>query len=123
MINVQNLLDLFLTDKIIEDMGNWYPRVVAVMSCVLPTMYIAFSMACVFTLFWALWKLVSGVLLKMIVYFIPKYREWLINSKGKRYRISWSNNLYILEEFELPCNDLKYIAKFNTLEDALQILF
>lgn len=60
MINVENLLNLFLTEKIIEDMGCWYPRVLAVMSCVLPTMYVCFSMACVLVLFWSIWKLVSG---------------------------------------------------------------
>lgn len=61
MINVENLLNLFLTPSIIESMGGWYPRVIAVMSCVVPTMYVAFSMLCVFSLLLAVYKLVSGV--------------------------------------------------------------
>lgn len=37
---VENLLMQFITQDTIEKMGAWYPRVLAVMSCVIPTAYL-----------------------------------------------------------------------------------
>lgn len=59
MFTVESILDFFLTDTIIESMGNWYPRVIAVMSCVIPTMYIAFTFVSVLYLLYAVWKILS----------------------------------------------------------------
>lgn len=56
----------------------------------------------------------------MTAKYISDYKEWLVNSIGRRYIISRSNNVFILEEIEPPCNDLKYISEFNTLGDALE---
>lgn len=60
MFTVSEILDLFLTDEIIETMGNWYPRVCAVMSCVIPTMYLAFGFLLAGAFIFALWKVVTG---------------------------------------------------------------
>ena len=46
MYTVQNILNMFIDTELQETMGNWYPRVCAVMSCVIPTMYIAFCLFC-----------------------------------------------------------------------------
>lgn len=34
------IMDIFMTDGLIEKLGNWYPRVLAVMSCVIPFTFI-----------------------------------------------------------------------------------
>lgn len=34
------IIDIFMTDGLIEKLGNWYPRVLAVMSCVIPFTFI-----------------------------------------------------------------------------------
>lgn len=59
MFTVESILDFFLTEPIIEIMGNWYPRVIAVMSCVIPTMYIAFTFVSVLYLLYAVWRILS----------------------------------------------------------------
>ena len=59
MFTVEDLMDLFLTPTIIESMGNWYPRVLAVMSCVIPTMYILFTFVTVAIILGCVWKLVT----------------------------------------------------------------
>lgn len=59
MFEVQDILDFFLSPDLIDTMGNWYPRVVAVMSCVIPTMYIAFCMICVVMLLACIWRLTA----------------------------------------------------------------
>jgi hypothetical protein len=59
MYTVQNILNMFIDSELQETMGNWYPRVCAVMSCVIPTMYIAFIMVCVAFCLYALWRFVS----------------------------------------------------------------
>lgn len=59
MFTVESILDFFLTDTIIESMGNWYPRVIAVMSCVIPTMYLAFTFVSVLYLLYSVWKILS----------------------------------------------------------------
>lgn len=40
MIVTEYIMDLFMTDGLIEKLGNWYPRVLAVMSCVIPFTFI-----------------------------------------------------------------------------------
>lgn len=59
MFEVQDILDFFLSPELIDSMGNWYPRVVAVMSCVIPTMYIAFCMVCAVMLLACIWRLTA----------------------------------------------------------------
>lgn len=34
------IMDIFMTDGLIDKLGNWYPRVLAVMSCVIPFTFI-----------------------------------------------------------------------------------
>lgn len=58
MFTVQDVMDLFLTDTVIENLGNWYPRVLAVMSCVIPTLYILFTFLTVSIILGCVWKLV-----------------------------------------------------------------
>lgn len=58
MFTVQDVMDLFLTETVIENMGNWYPRVLAVMSCVIPTLYILFTFVTVAIILGCIWKLV-----------------------------------------------------------------
>lgn len=60
MFTVQDILEIFLTEQIIETMGNWYPRVCAVMSCLIPTMYLAFGFFLAGSFIVALWKVVTG---------------------------------------------------------------
>lgn len=43
---IPELLDNFLTPQMIENMGNWYPRVLAVMACVVPTIVLCFCGWC-----------------------------------------------------------------------------
>lgn len=37
---IDYILSMFIDDRAIEIMGNWYPRVYAVMSCVIPFVFI-----------------------------------------------------------------------------------
>lgn len=37
---VKSIMDLFINPELIEILGNWYPRVMAVMSCVIPFVFI-----------------------------------------------------------------------------------
>lgn len=60
MFTVEELMNLFLTESIIEAMGNWYPRVLAVMSCVIPFAYLLFAFSLVYLLLYGLWKVVTG---------------------------------------------------------------
>ena len=46
----------------------------------------------------------------MTAKYISDYKEWLVNSIGRRYMISRSNNVFILEEIEPPSNDLNYLS-------------
>lgn len=34
------IMNIFMTENLIDRLGNWYPRVLAVMSCVIPAMFI-----------------------------------------------------------------------------------
>ena len=52
-------MNMFLTETVIENMGNWYPRVLAVMSCVIPAMYILFTFTTVCIILGCIWKLVT----------------------------------------------------------------
>lgn len=58
MFTVEHIMDMFLTDTVIENMGNWYPRVLAVMSCVIPTAYILFTFVIVAIILACVWKVV-----------------------------------------------------------------
>lgn len=60
MFTVQEIMDLFLTESVIESMGNWYPRVLAVMSCVIPFSYLLFGFALVLLLLYGIWRVVTG---------------------------------------------------------------
>ena len=57
-MTVETILNYFLTPDIIEVMGNWYPRVVAVMSCVIPTLYLLFIMVTVVIILACVWRLI-----------------------------------------------------------------
>lgn len=59
MFTIENIMDMFLTEPVIESMGNWYPRVLAVMSCVIPTAYILFTFATVCIILGCVWKVVT----------------------------------------------------------------
>lgn len=59
MYEVQEILDFFISQEMVETMGNWWPRVVAVMSCVIPFMYILFAMVCVILLLFSVYRLVG----------------------------------------------------------------
>lgn len=58
MFTVEDIMNLFLSETVIENMGNWYPRVLAVMSCVIPAMYICFTFVTVCIILACVWKLV-----------------------------------------------------------------
>lgn len=60
MFTVEEIMDLFLTETIIESMGNWYPRVLAVMSCVIPFSYLLFGFALSLLLLYGIWRVVTG---------------------------------------------------------------
>lgn len=60
MFTVQEIMDLFLTESVIEAMGNWYPRVLAVMSCVIPFAYLLFGFALSLLLLYGIWRVVTG---------------------------------------------------------------
>lgn len=59
MFTIESIMDMFLTETVIESMGNWYPRVLAVMSCVIPAMYILFTFVTVCIILGCIWKLVT----------------------------------------------------------------
>lgn len=58
MYTVEDLMNFFVSQNVIDSMGNWYPRVLAVMSCVIPTLYILFTFATVCIILSCVWKLV-----------------------------------------------------------------
>ena len=60
MFTVEEIMNLFLSETIIENMGNWYPRVLAVMSCVIPFVYLVFAMLCALFLLRAVYRLLAG---------------------------------------------------------------
>lgn len=59
MFTVETIMDMFLTETVVEDMGNWYPRVLAVMSCVIPTAYILFTFITVGIILACVWKVIA----------------------------------------------------------------
>lgn len=59
MYEVQEILDFFISSEMVESMGNWWPRVIAVMSCVIPTMYLLFAMVCVILLLVSIYRIVG----------------------------------------------------------------
>lgn len=60
MFTVEEIMNLFLSETIIETLGNWYPRVIAVMSCVIPFTYLLFAMFCVLFLLYSVYRLLAG---------------------------------------------------------------
>lgn len=52
---IPDLLNNFFTPQMIEDMGNWYPRVLAVMACVVPTIVLCFGGWCFAYIVKSLW--------------------------------------------------------------------
>lgn len=58
MFTVESIMNMFLTETVIESMGNWYPRVLAVMSCVIPCLYILFTFVTVGIILACIWKVV-----------------------------------------------------------------
>lgn len=58
MFTIESIMNMFLTEQVIDDMGNWYPRVLAVMSCVIPTAYILFTFVTVCIILGCVWKVV-----------------------------------------------------------------
>lgn len=58
MFTVEDIMKFFVSDTIIDSMGNWWPRVLAVMSCVIPALYITFTFATVCIILACIWKLV-----------------------------------------------------------------
>lgn len=59
MYEVQEILEFFISSEMVETMGNWWPRVIAVMSCVIPTMYLLFAMVCVIMLLVSIYRIVG----------------------------------------------------------------
>lgn len=59
MYEVQEILEFFISPEMIESMGNWWPRVIAVMSCVIPFMYLLFAMVCVILLLVSIYRIVG----------------------------------------------------------------
>lgn len=53
---VEDIMNMFITDNQIADLGNWYPRVLAVMSCVIPTLFIMASFAFIGLILWAVYR-------------------------------------------------------------------
>lgn len=53
---VEDIMNMFITDNQIADLGNWYPRVLAVMSCVIPTLFILASFAFIGLILWAVYR-------------------------------------------------------------------
>lgn len=58
MYTVEDLMNFFVSQNVIDSMGNWWPRVLAVMSCVIPTLYIVFTFTTVCIILACIWKLV-----------------------------------------------------------------
>lgn len=59
MFTVEEIMNFFVSQEIIEAMGNWWPRVLAVMSCVIPTIYIAFTFVSVLYVLYSIWRVLS----------------------------------------------------------------
>lgn len=59
MFTVQQIMEYFVSSDVIETMGNWWPRVLAVMSCVIPALYLGFTFVTVGIILGIIWKLVT----------------------------------------------------------------
>lgn len=60
MINVQTIIDFFLSTDLISTMGECaYQRTIFVLSVVLPVMYLGFSMALCLLLLFGVFKVVT----------------------------------------------------------------
>ena len=58
MFTVEEIMNYFVSQNVIDSMGNWWPRVLAVMSCVIPAMYIGFTFVTVCVILACVWKVV-----------------------------------------------------------------
>ena len=56
----------------------------------------------------------------MNVKYLSDTDEFLVDSAGRRYRLSYFQAQYLLEEIEPPCNDLRYVQDFKSLGEALE---
>lgn len=60
MINVQTIIDLFLSNELITNMGECaYQRTIYTLSVILPIMYLGFSMALCLLLLYGVFKVVT----------------------------------------------------------------
>lgn len=53
---VSDIMDMFIDQNAIDILGNWYPRVYAVMCCVIPFTFILASFAFVGLILWAVYR-------------------------------------------------------------------
>ena len=56
---VEELLTLFISPDTVERMGNWYPRVLAVMSCVIPFTILLAFLGFFGLVLWSIYKLLK----------------------------------------------------------------
>lgn len=61
MINIIDFLDFFGIVENAELLGVWYPRVVAVMSCVVPTAYIIITLCIIYFILKSIWGMLANV--------------------------------------------------------------
>lgn len=54
---IEELLTQFISADTVEKMGAWYPRVLAVMSCVIPFMYVLAVIGFHALALYALWRI------------------------------------------------------------------
>lgn len=55
-MNIIDILNYFIDESVIETLGNWYPRVIAVMSCVLPALFAGTFCALILMIVWIVAK-------------------------------------------------------------------
>ena len=58
----------------------------------------------------------------MKVKYIPNYKEWIVDTNNRTYRIAIVHHEYIIEEICEPDGELKYCTDYKTLGAALETL-
>lgn len=58
----------------------------------------------------------------MNVKYLADTDEFVVDSSGRRYRLSYFEHKYVLEEIVPPCSDLEYVKDFESLGEALEAL-
>lgn len=58
----------------------------------------------------------------MNVKYLADTDEFVVDSSGRRYRLSYFERKYVLEEIVPPCSDLEYVKDFESLGEALETL-